>query len=65
MIRATLDRARFARTMAREMERIARAEPDGPWSTWATLYRLKRRDLLIQCLTMRATLVRAKGKVTV
>ena len=63
MIRATLDRARFARTMAREMERCARADPSGPWATWAGLYRLKRRDLLNQCLEMRAILVRAKGKV--
>jgi len=63
MIRATLDRARFARRMAREMERIARADPAGPWATWAGLYRLKRRDLLNQFLEMRAILVRAKGKV--
>ena len=64
MIRATLDRARFARRMAREMERIARADPAGPWATWATLYRLKRRDLLCQCLDMRAIIARAKGTVS-
>ena len=64
MIRSTLTRAHFARLMAREMERIARAEPDNPlWATWATLYRLKRRDLLCQCLDMRAIIARAKGKV--
>ena len=64
MIRSTLARAHHARRMAREMERIARAEPDNPlWATWAGLYGLKRRDLLNQCLNMRAVIVRAKGKV--
>ena len=63
MIRSTLTRAHFARLMAREMERIARADPAGPWATWATLYRLKRRDLLCQCLDRRAIIARAKGKV--
>ena len=56
MIRSTLTRAHFARLMAREMERIARAEPEGPWATWAGLYRLQRRDLLNQCLNMRFVL---------
>ena len=64
MIRSTLARAHHARRMAREMERIARADLAGPWATWAGLYRLKRRDLLNQCLEMRAILVRAKGTVS-
>ena len=64
MIRSTLARAHHARRMAREMERCARADPSGPWATWAGLYRLKRRDLLNQCLNMRAVIVRAKGNVS-